>query len=104
VLDTADVDCRCALRVVFCRVDVRPGGGVQDEVGLETRRRRQRDVPIGACQPTCAGKRLEQRVPELPARARDYDAVWSRCERIGDRVLQRSTTRGSFQGTPCSSG
>ena len=45
------------------------------------------------------------RVAELTSRARDQS--WtdrSRSESSGDRVLQRSTTRGSFQGTPCSSG
>ena len=42
---------------------------------------------------------------ELPAGARDQDAAAaSRADRIGDRVLQRSTTRGSSHGTPCSSG
>jgi hypothetical protein len=40
-----------------------------------------------------------ERRPEL---RRVQDAVWSRSESSGDRVLQRSTTRGSFHGTPCS--
>ena len=72
---------------------------------LQAGRRRERDVPVGARQRARLGKRLGERVAELPARAGDQDAAAvSRSERSGDRVLQRSTTRGSFQGTPCSSG
>ena len=98
--DAADVDRGRALRVVLGAVDVRPRGRVQDEVAPRARRRRERDVPVGARRaPRASGKRLEQRVPELPARAGDQDAAaWSRSERIGDRVLQRSTTRGSSHG------
>ena len=44
-----------------------------------------------------------ERAAELPAGAGDQDAT-SRGERIGDCVLQRWRTRGSFHGIPCSSG
>ena len=47
---------------------------------------------------TAPGKLLRERAAELAARARDYDALWSRSDRIGDVVLQRSATRGSFHG------
>ena len=66
---------------------------------------READVPAAACERERVGELLGQRVPELAARARDQDAAAeSRSERSGDRVLQRSTTRGSFQGIPFSSG
>jgi hypothetical protein len=105
MLHAADVDSGRPLWIVLGAVHIRPRRGVQDEVGGETGRRREGNVPVRTGQAACAGKRLEQRVPELAPRA-GYDdaAVWSRCERIGDRVLQSSTTRGSFHGTPCSSG
>jgi hypothetical protein len=104
----ADVDCRGALRVVLGAVDVRPGRRVEDEAGLD-RRRRQRHVPVGVGErdDLILRERLLQRAPELAARSRDYDAlsdVLSRSERIGDWTLQRWATRGSFQGMPCSSG
>ena len=44
-----------------------------------------------------------ERVAELAARARDQGAA-SRADRIGVGVLHRCATRGSFHGTPCSSG
>ncbi len=106
VLHAADVH-RCgALRIVFGTVDVRPGGRVQHELrALQAGRRRVGHVPIGARQSTRAGELLGERVTELPGRTGDYCvARRSRSDRMGDRVLQRSTTRGSFHGTPCSSG
>jgi hypothetical protein len=85
-------------------VDVRPRRSVQDEVGsLETRRRRELDIPVPACKCDRVRKLLGERTAELAARAGDQDPL-SRSERIGDVVLQRSRTRGSFQGMPCSSG
>jgi len=105
MLDTADVHRRRPLRVVLRTVDVGPGRRVQDEIRVEPLRRRERDVPLGTRERRRAGERLDERGAELAAGARYEDAApWSRSERIGDRVLQRSTTRGSFHGTPFSSG
>ena len=68
------------------------GGGKADVPPLAGERGRERQLP-GKC------------LPELPAGARDQDAApLSRSERSGDRVLQRSTTRGSFHAIPFSSG
>ena len=105
----ADVRRRRALRVVLGAVHVRPRGGVEHEIGRlrQRQRKRQRDVPVRPRQRghVVGRELLGQRVPELPAGARDQDAAAaSRSDRIGDRVLQRSTTRGSSHGTPCSSG
>ncbi len=60
---------------------------------------RERDDVVG-------GDGLGERAAELAVGSGDQDAATprSRSERIGDRVLHRSTTRGSFHGTPCSSG
>ena len=103
VLRPADVDRRCRLRVGFGAVDVRVGGGVQDELDrTEAAWRREGHVPVGVRKAACSGERLEQRRAELPARA-GYDDV-SRSERIGDVVLQRWRMRSSSHGMPCSSG
>jgi hypothetical protein len=100
----ADVDGRRILRMLFREIDVRPRGSVQDEVGsLETRRRRELDIPVLACKGDRVRELLGERTTELAARAGDQDPL-SRSERIGDGVLQRSRTRGSSQGMPCSSG
>ena len=105
VLHPADVDRSRLLRLVLRAVDVRPGGGVQDEIGVQPGRRRQGHVPVRARQRPRLGKRFGEGVAELAARARDQDAArWSRSDRIGDRVLHRWATRGSFHATPCSSG
>jgi hypothetical protein len=52
---------------------------------------------------TSSSANARERVAELAARARDQGAA-SRSERIGVVVLHRCATRGSFHGTPCSSG
>jgi hypothetical protein len=80
---------------------------MQDVIGRLTVRRRQRDVPVLVTEgrDVVRRERLDQRAAELTARARYDDAASrSRCERIGDFVLQRCTTRESFQGISCSSG
>ena len=100
----ADVDGGGTLGIVLRTVDVGPCCGVQNEIGrLLERGRRKRDVPLGMGQPPRGGKGLSERVTELAARPRDQDAA-SRSDRIGDFVLQRSTTRGSSQASWCSSG
>ena len=108
MLGAADVDGGRALRIGLGAVHVRPGGGVQHEVGRERERRRGKgDVPVGMAQGEhlLACERFLERVAELAARARDQDAAAvSRGERIGDRWLHRSTTRGSSQAISCSSG
>ena len=110
VARAAHVRRRRALGIVLGAVDVRPRGGVKHEVGrrLGRRSQRQRHVPVRPGQRCDVVRRLElrgQRASELPAGARDQDAAAaSRSDRIGDRVLQRSATRGSSHGTPCSSG
>jgi hypothetical protein len=64
-----------------------------------------RDVPLGEIDRDGVRVALGERGAELARAAGDQDAAAvSRCESSGDRVLQRSTTRGSFQGMPCSSG
>ena len=105
MLHASDIHRGRLLRIVLGAVDVGPRGRVQNEVGLERRRRRERDVPVGARQRPRVRERLGERVAELATRARDHSAArWSRSDKIGDRVLHRSTTRGSFHATPCSSG
>ncbi len=76
---------------------------MQNEARPEVERR-SGDVELAARARVRIGKDLGERDAELAAGARDQDAAWSRSDRIGDLVLQRSTTRGSSQGTPCSSG
>ena len=74
MLRPADVDRRSALRISLGPVHVRPRGGVQHDVERpEALGRRQRHVPIGVAQrdDLVAGERLDERVPELPARAGD---------------------------------
>ena len=103
----ADVDRSSALRVVLRAVDVRPCSRVQDELGHRVeRRRRERHVPrvVREREDVVGREGLLQRAAELAAGAGDQDSPASRSERIGDFVLQRSTTRGSFHGNPCSSG
>ena len=73
---------------------------MEDETGLE--RERLRDVELGARARVGLGEDLAQRRAKLAARARNQTT--SRSDRIGDLVLQRSATRGSFHATPCSSG
>jgi hypothetical protein len=79
---------------------------VQHEIGHCEQGRRQRHVPVAARErdDVVRRERLDERAAELAAGARDQDAAASRSDRIGDRVLQRSTTRGSFQGISRSSG
>ena len=105
VRGAADVHGRGPLRVVLGAVHVRPGRGVQHEAELrvvQLGRRGMLDVPGGPVERDGARKGFLQRLAELAAAARDYDA--SRSERIGDDVLQSPATRGSFQGSSCSSG
>ena len=108
VLRAADVRDRGALRVVLGAVDVRPGGGVQHDVHLgQPDRRRQRHVPGVEVNPgdLVAGERLGERGAELAVRSGDQEAAdRSLSLSVGSLVLHRSTTRGSFHGTPSSSG
>ena len=105
VASPLDVHLRRPFRIDLRAVDVGPGRRVEHqvtvcyEVGLGAR-----DVPVGPRERVGGGKRLGKRGAELPAGAGDQDAAWSRSDRIGDLVLHRSTTRGSFHGTSCSSG
>ena len=106
----ADVHGGSTLRVVLGAVDVGPRRRVQNEVDLASRSRvRQRpgDVPVGAREREDVVVRecpLE-RAAELAAGARDQDSTAaSRADRIGVLELHRDATRGSFQGTVCSSG
>src|SRR6266536_5655288 len=92
-----------ALRVGFRPVHVRPGRRVQHEARLDFDRG-LRDVELVARACVSLGEDLGEGSAELPAGPGDQDAAWSRSDRIGDFVLQRSTTRGSSQGTSCSSG
>ena len=90
----ADVHGRRPLRLRLRAVDVRPGGGVQDELDrADTLRRRQRHVPVRVTRRhhLVGGERGHERAAELPAGARDQDAaaVASRSERIGLSVLHR---------------
>ena len=95
-----DVDGGCALRVLLGPVDVRPGGGMQDQVGRRARRRREGDVPVGVPErdQLVVRERLLERAAELTARAGDDYAAASRAERIGSSVLHRCLTRGSDPG------
>jgi hypothetical protein len=80
---------------------------VQDEVEwAEALGRRRRDVPVRVRQrdDLVGGEGPGERAAELAARPGDQDAARSRSDRIGDVVLQRCLTRGSSQGTSCSSG
>lgn len=63
------------------------------------------DIPALPRERERLGIGLGERDSELAARPADQPAAAaSRCESSGDVVLQRWTTRGSFQGSPCSSG
>ena len=102
----SDVRSRRGLRIVFGAVDVRPRRSVEHEVrGPRQRRGLEAHVPgrPGQCEHLVAGERLRERAAQLAARPRDQGTA-SRAERIGVVVLHRWATRGSFHGTPCSSG
>ena len=74
MLRPADVDRGRALGVVLGAVDVGPGGSVQNEVGWPyPGRRRDAYVPVGVGQrdEIVTGERLDERLPELAARAGD---------------------------------
>src|SRR5262249_46358031 len=96
-----DVDELRAGGVALGAVDVGPGGGGQHQ--RRVRRGRPRDGQLPPRARVRPPKGPPQRGAELAACAR-YEETASRSDRIGDLVLQRSTTRGSFHGTPCSSG
>jgi hypothetical protein len=102
----ADVGGGGSLRVGLGAVDVRPGGRMEDESCLEAGGRRERYIPVLVPEREDAvpGERVLKRTAELPARAGDQDSGASSSDRIGDRVLQRSTTRGSSHGHSFSSG
>ena len=74
LLRPADVDRGRALGIVLGAIDVSPGGSVQNEVGRpDPCRRRDADVPVGVGQrdEIVTGERLDERLPELAARAGD---------------------------------
>ncbi len=106
VLRAPDVDGGGFLRVGLGAVDVGPRGRVQHQVRREHRRGGQRDVPVRVAQrhELVLPERLSERAAELAAGARQDDASRSRCDRIGDDVLQRCATRGSFHASAFSSG
>ena len=74
---------------------------MENEIRLDGERRG--DVELLARPCVGVRKGLAQRGAELAACAGDQETA-SRSERIGDSVLQRCATRGSFQGNSCSSG
>ena len=78
---------------------------MQHHIRDHERRRGEGHVPVRVREggDLLARQRLLQRAAELAAGAGDQVPL-SRSDRIGDRVLQTSTTRGSSHGTPCSSG
>lgn len=81
---------------------------MQDEIRpRKLLRSRQRDVPVRMAQrhDVVSGEGVLERAAKLAARARDQDSTAaSRADKIGLLVLHRCATRGSFQGTVCSSG
>jgi hypothetical protein len=79
---------------------------VQHEPRLsQSGRRGIGDVPLLAREGKRVREDLGERPAELPPGAGYEDAtVASRSDRIGDDVLHKLATRGSFQGRPCSSG
>src|SRR6185295_4565023 len=93
-----DVHPARAVRIRLGAVDIGPGRGVEHELRLA--RDGLGDVEPGGVR---VWQDLAKRRTELPARP-CYEDVLSRSERIGDWVLQRSRTRSSSQGIPCSSG
>jgi hypothetical protein len=95
----ADVHRRGALRIVLGPVDVGPGRRVQHELGHFDGRSGKRDVPVRVREADSVGKLLRQSAAELAACPGDQDPPASRSDRIGDVVLQRSTTRGSSHGS-----
>ena len=79
---------------------------MEHQVGRPRKGRRLvADIPRGAIEREhlVGGEDGGERVAELAARTRDQGAT-SRADRIGVVVLHRCATRGSFHGTPCSSG
>ena len=105
--DLADVDFCGPLRIVLGTIHVRPRRRMQNEPhsSRDVRRRKKSHIPDVGLNRDPVRKHLRQRRAELAGAAGDQDAAAvSRGERRGDRVLQRSTTRGSFQGWLLSSG
>ena len=97
-----DVHASRFLGVAFRPVDVGPGRSVQNEPRLIVEREPS-DVELFARARVSLRKDLGEGSPELPAGAGDQETL-SRSDKIGDLVLQSSTTRGSSQGIPYSSG
>ena len=79
---------------------------MREEVSVEPFGWRQGDVPVRVGQRNQLVPRegLPQRDAELAAGPGQDDASRSRCESVGDVVLQRCATRGSFHAIACSSG
>ncbi len=74
MLRPADVDRGGALGIVLGAVDVGPGGSVQNEVGgPDPGRCRHAHVPVAVSErdDLVTGERLDERPPELTARAGD---------------------------------
>jgi hypothetical protein len=69
----ADVDRGGALRVGFGAVDIGPGGGVENKIASKAVRSGTGDVPLVLVEgyDLVIRKRLDQRPPELTARAGD---------------------------------
>ena len=104
---------RAPVRIGLGSVDVGPGRRVQAPCNtvLQGRTGVVGTRPSRTWPGRAHVERVEERAAELAGSAGDdnacrgaaYDDA-SRADRIGDRVLHRSTTRGSSQGISCSSG
>jgi hypothetical protein len=97
VARSLDVHAECGVAFCLRAVDIRPSPRVKNQLWTEIK---GFGHVIGT--PVCFGECLLQGGSELPLRP-GYEDARSRSERIGDRVLQTSRTRGSSHGMLCSS-
>src|SRR5215211_144311 len=97
VARSLDVHAECGVAFCLRAVDIRPSSRVKNQLWPKIQ-----GLGHVIWTRVCCGESLLQGGSELPL-SPGYEDARSRSERIGDRVLQMSRTRGSSHGMLCSS-